>query len=111
MGAWDRPAETDEATPPATDRTPPIRRGPEPKVGDRAEQPQAAVGDTPRVLSDGSWEWPAKDLRLNPADNAVADRALSERRSAEGRDMDSDYGDQGLTPAMRRIEADLDHGE
>jgi len=31
-------------------------------------------------------------------------------REAEGRDADGNYGDQGLTPAMRRIESQLEHG-
>ena len=31
-------------------------------------------------------------------------------REAEGRDVDGNYGEHGLTPAMRRIEAQLDHG-
>jgi hypothetical protein len=32
-------------------------------------------------------------------------------REAEGRDADGNYGEQGLTPAMRRIEAQAEHGK
>ena len=64
--------------------------------------------DAPRTTPDGAWEW--KGLRLEPDANRVADRELSARRSAEGRGDDGKYGDRGITPAMRRVEAKLDHG-
>ena len=64
--------------------------------------------DAPRTTPDGAWEW--KGLRLEPDANRVADRELSARRSAEGRGDDGKYGDRGITPAMRRVEAQLDHG-
>ena len=40
----------------------------------------------------------------------VTDRAIERCQTAEGRDADGDYGEQGLTPAMRRIESQLEHG-
>jgi hypothetical protein len=40
----------------------------------------------------------------------MADRALAKYLDAEGRDMNGEYGTEGLTPAMRRIEAQLEHG-
>ena len=64
--------------------------------------------DAPRTTPDGAWEW--KGLRLEPDQNRVADRELSARRSAEGRGDDGKYGDRGITPAMRRVEAKLDYG-
>jgi len=36
---------------------------------------------------------------------------LARCRDAEGRDADGNYGEHGLTPALRRIEARLEHGE
>src|SRR6266516_2920266 len=39
----------------------------------------------------------------------ITDRAVENCREAEGRDADGNYGDQGLTPAMRRIESQLEH--
>jgi hypothetical protein len=36
--------------------------------------------------------------------------ALAACRNAEGRDVDGNYGERGLTPAMRRVEATLEHG-
>ena len=40
----------------------------------------------------------------------ITDQALAKCRKAEGRDADGNYGEQGLTPAMRRIEAQTEHG-
>ena len=40
----------------------------------------------------------------------VVDRAIERCRIAEGRDAAGNYGEQGLTPAMRRIESQLEHG-
>jgi hypothetical protein len=70
--------------------------------------PRPGHRDAPRTTPDGAWEW--KGLRLEPDANRLADRELSARRSAEGRDADGKYGDRGITPAMRRVEAKLEHG-
>jgi hypothetical protein len=70
--------------------------------------PHPANRDAPRTTPDGAWEW--KGLRLASDTNRIADRELSARRSAEGRGDDGRYGDRGITPAMRRVEAKLDHG-
>jgi len=64
--------------------------------------------DAPRTTKDGGWEW--KGLRLGPDANRVADEELSARRTAEGRSGDGNYRDRGITPAMRCIEAKLEHG-
>ncbi|HXZ72150.1 MAG TPA: hypothetical protein VEH31_14960 [Streptosporangiaceae bacterium] len=40
----------------------------------------------------------------------ILDRAMERCRTAEGRDPDGNYGEQGLTPAMCRIELQLEHG-
>jgi hypothetical protein len=40
----------------------------------------------------------------------ITDQAVEKCREAEGRDADGNYGEQGLTPAMRRIESQLEHG-
>jgi hypothetical protein len=39
----------------------------------------------------------------------MADKVTAKCFAQEGRDMNGDYGGRGLTPAMRRIEAQLDH--
>ena len=57
---------------------------------------------------DGGWSW--KSLGLSRADNQIADQQLAARRQAEGRHPDGSYDDHGLTPTLRRIEAQLDHG-
>jgi hypothetical protein len=40
----------------------------------------------------------------------ITDQVVARCREAEGRDADGNYGDRGLTPAMRRLESQLDHG-
>ena len=68
----------------------------------------AELADHPRTAPDGSWDW--KGHKLAADRSLVADEAIARCREKEGRDVDGNYGDQGLTPAMRRIEAQLDHG-
>ncbi len=116
--ATDRPARADEATAPA-DRgvvrpdAPPDEPPDEPRS--RAELYAARRGtDTPpasndtHTTADGGWAW--KGLRLDPPANHVADQQLAARRDAEGRHPDGSYDDRGLTPALRRVEAQLEHG-
>ncbi len=66
------------------------------------------AGDEPRFAGDGGWTW--KGLELGPGANRAADEGLALRQAAEGRDAEGNYGEAGLTPAMRRIEAELVHG-
>jgi hypothetical protein len=40
----------------------------------------------------------------------ITDQAVDKCREAEGRDADGNYGERGLSPAMRRIEAHAEHG-
>jgi hypothetical protein len=47
---------------------------------------------------------------LTPEQEAIADRALSRYKAADGRNVFGGYGESGLTPAMRRVEAHLPHG-
>ena len=70
--------------------------------------PDLPTEDAARIDPDGSWHW--KGRELTPERSRIADQALTKCREAEGRDVDGNYGDHGLTPAMRRIEAQLDHG-
>ncbi len=76
--------------------------------GDRPEGPAAerAVGaDSDRP------EGPAADTRpLVSPEARLTHAALSACRAAEGRTALGGYGQGGLTPAMRRIEAQLEHG-
>ena len=65
--------------------------------------------DKPRSGPDGSWEWRGRSL--TPQESRTADRTVARWVTAEGRDADGNYGEHGLTPAMRRIEAQLEHGE
>ena len=77
---------------------------------DRAGQCASAPGnpDKPQLTDDGGWKW--RGLELSPEANRIADEEIAARRKAEGRDADGNYGEGGLTPAMRRIEAELEHG-
>ena len=63
--------------------------------------------DYPRTAPDGAWEW--KGHKLSPDRSLIADKSITRCQEKEGRDVDGNYGDEGLTPAMRRIEAQLDH--
>jgi hypothetical protein len=69
---------------------------------------ESPARDSPDSQPDGGWRW--KGLELSPHANRVAEAGLSLRREAEGRDADGNYTDRGITPAMRRIEAELEHG-
>jgi hypothetical protein len=116
--ATDRPTDAGEAPSPAdgavgSPRTPPD----EPRTraelyadlrsADRASDVPPAA-DEAHTTADGGWAW--KSLRLDPPANHVADQQLTARRAAEGRRADGTYDDRGLTPALRRVEAQLDHG-
>jgi hypothetical protein len=81
---------------------------PLPDEPDLPPGPDLSATDKARTNPDGSWDW--KGQHLTPEQNRAADQGLARCREAEGRDTDGNYGDRGLTPAMRRIEAQLDHG-
>ncbi len=86
----DRAADLDDDEP-ATQDQPAIIDEPAPAP---AEQPQAKQAE-----------------RLTPEQVRIAVRAHGQCRLAEGRSVFGSYGESGLTPAMRRIEEQLDHGE
>ncbi len=64
--------------------------------------------DRPWIGSDGSWAW--RGRQLNPEGSRIADQIAKRCREAEGRDADGNYGERGLTPAMRRIDSKLENG-
>src|SRR6266545_6184076 len=102
MAAMDRRSKADsgddDPTGATTDAAERRGRGPEQIPRDlRVHLPDHRAGDRPRIGVDGSWEW--KGHRLEPADNALADRGLDRRREAE----------PAPTRDMRSIEADLPH--
>lgn len=70
--------------------------------------PEKKNPDEPRLTDDGRWQW--EGLELGRLANRVADEQLAGRRQAEGRDGDGGYPAGGITPAMRRVEAELEHG-
>jgi hypothetical protein len=76
---------------------------------DRKSDSRIDMEDVARIGSDGSWEW--KGRTLTPEASRAGDRGLERWREVEGRDKDGNYSEHGLTPAMRRIEAQLEHGE
>lgn len=73
-----------------------------------AVEMQVGSRDWAEQTGDGRWKW--KGLELDAATNRIADAALGARREAEGRDGEGNYGETGITPAMRRIEGELEHG-
>ncbi len=79
---------------------------PLPDESDSPADPDLA--DRPRTAPDGSWDW--KGASLSPERSLMADQAIGRCHDTEGRDVNGNYGDRGLTPAMRRVEAQLEHG-
>ena len=73
------------------------------------EADPGGAADEPSTGPDGSWEWNGRYLM--PDESRIADEALGRCRIAEGRNVFGGYGHSGLTPAMRRIEAQLEHGQ
>jgi hypothetical protein len=71
--------------------------------------PDLPAADQARTNPDGSWEW--RGRKLNPERSLIADQAIARCRDTEGRDARDNYDDQGLTPAMRHIEAKLERGQ
>jgi hypothetical protein len=74
----------------------------------RGHSPEIRSPDGSQPRDDGRWKW--KGLELDPEANRIAEAGLAARRQVEGRDAEGDYGEAGITPAMRRIEAELQHG-
>lgn len=70
--------------------------------------PDLRTEDKAHVRPDGSWDW--KGSHLTFEQSRAGDRGLVKCREAEGRDLDGNYRDSGLTPAMHRIEAQLTLG-
>jgi hypothetical protein len=120
--ATDRPAPADAAassadgpaTPPdelprrQADEPPAEPRSRAELYADLRAADRARPTDNDHTTPDGGWSW--KGLRLDSSANHVADQQLAARRAAEGRHPDGSYDDRGLTPALRRVEAQLDHG-
>jgi len=86
---------------------------PEPAVDTRSHDVLDAepnhVIEEPQTGPDGSWEWNGR--HLTPEQRLIAENALSRCRVAEGRNVFGSYGHSGLTPAMRRVEAQLERGQ
>jgi hypothetical protein len=110
-GASETDRLTDEAQEAADDRQHVDDKG----AADEAPAPDSEAArpsdseDEPRSRPDGSWEWQGRSL--TPEESRNADQTLARWVTAEGRDSDGNYGEHGLTPAMRRIEARLEYGE
>lgn len=77
----------------------------QPVIGASLDEP----GGEPRTGPDGSWEWNGRYLTSD--ERLIAENALSRYRVAEGRNVFGSYGQSGLTPAMRRVEAQLASGQ
>jgi hypothetical protein len=105
----DQPA-TPEHEPAARDEEP----APVADAGPGDDEP--TTQDQPAIVDDQApspAEIPAagRAESLTPEQVRLAVRTLGQCRLAEGRNMFGSYGDDGLTPAMRRIEDQLEHGE
>ncbi|MGO9083308.1 MAG: hypothetical protein ACLQDY_30505 [Streptosporangiaceae bacterium] len=76
----------------------PVTPGPRPS---RADEPQTTAG--------GAWEW--RGARLTAEQARIAEQVYAQYQAAEGRNALGSYGRSGLTPAMRRIESQLEYGQ
>ena len=81
---------------------------PLPDESDSHSDPDLPADDEARTYPDGSWEW--KEAKLSPERSLIADQVIGRCHDTEGRDVNGNYGDRGLTPDMRRVEAQLEHG-
>src|SRR5215813_1176146 len=115
------PFEHDYPIPGDPDYQPDTPSGPE------TNQARDASGDDPRDhASEVSESGP--DQELPPEDGAriddhdsreqkerrlsqITDQAVARCSEAEGRDANGNYGERGLTPAMRRVESQIQHGK
>ena len=82
---------------------------PLPDDADSPTDPDLPAADQARSNPDGSWDW--KDYHLTPEQARRADQDLARYHEMEGRDAEGRYSDHGLTPKMRDIDAQLDHGQ
>ncbi len=86
---------------------------PEHAAGTNGHAPAGPAPDrgsgAPRPGPDGSWERHGR--YLTPGESLIAEEALIRSRTAEGRNAFGSYGRSGLTPAMRRLEAQLERGQ
>jgi hypothetical protein len=82
---------------------------PLPDDPDSPSDPDLPADDEARTHPDGSWEW--KEAKLSPERSLIADQAIGRCHDTEGRDVNGNYGDRGLTPAMRRVEVQLENGQ
>src|ERR1022692_1723917 len=124
--AWDRPAARETSwgqSPEPQDRPDGREHEPEahdeelvPRREDDLDDDEPATQDQPAILDD-QVPAPAEQAdsrrreNLTPEQVRLAVRTLGQCRLAEGRSVFGSYGDTGLTPAMRRIEDQLEHGE
>ena len=99
------PASPPSPTWPTTNSPSPTSSHPTPTNPTHAYPPTTSPVSARTVPGTGTAATSSPNSRMH------GDVALAKCRDAEGRDADGNYGDHGLTPAMRRIEAQLDHGQ
>jgi hypothetical protein len=75
---------------------------------DREPDQELPTEGKPVLGPDGSWRWKGQELTAQEC--RIADTLADRCCTAEGRDDRGNYGERGLTPAMRRVETQLDHG-
>ena len=98
-----RPPATSQARPAGAERD---RRSQDPSRGDPPRSQDASRGDLPRRRDRAA----AASSRLAPEHRDLVERILAACRAAEGRNTSGGYGSSGLTPALRRISAQLPAG-
>jgi hypothetical protein len=106
----DRPAADGEHEPAAHEPELAPDREPGPDDDEPATQDQPAIVDdlAPAPIEQPDTRQPEP---LTPEQVRIAVRAHGQCRLAEGRSVFGSYGETGLTPAMRRVEEQLEYGE
>jgi hypothetical protein len=79
-----------------------------PIAAEDAESDQAQDLPAPQSHLDGSWSWGSASLTADQV--RVANDAYDRFRSAEGRSLFGGYSADGLTPTLRDVAANLEHG-
>ena len=110
------PAARDQEPAPSADAGPGNDAGPGDDEPTTQDDDEPTTQDQPAIVDDQApspAEIPAagRAESLTPEQVRLAVRTLGQCRLAEGRNMFGSYGEDGLTPALRRIEDQLEHGE
>jgi hypothetical protein len=100
------PPTQDSPTQDSPTQDSPTQAAPTQALADRAPADRAPADRAPGDRAPGE-----SRAGLTDEQEGIADAALERHRAADGRNVFGGYGESGLTPVMRRVEAHLPHGQ